>query len=91
MTVTLVWQPVTGALFYNLYRANISGGPYELAVTNLTETNYVDGPYNLDTSVDYFYTVTSVNTDGESLFSNEYMAGSPPIPGTPLFLSGTVV
>ncbi len=94
MIVTLTWQavtpPATGQLWYNIYRATVSGGPYQLAVTNCTVLVYIDGPANLDTSVDYFYVVTSQTTDGESVFSNEYHAGSPPIPGTPLNLIGTV-
>lgn len=89
MIVTLKWPAVTGATAYNVYRSQTNGGPYVLAGT-LPTTSWSDGSGNLPTGVTFFYVVTSLTQDGESLFSNQFTATAPTFPSAPV-LSGTVV
>jgi hypothetical protein len=63
----LSWTASLGARTYNLKRSQTTGGPYTLvrnqATTSFTDTGLAAGSY--------FYIVTSVNTTGESVNSNE--------------------
>ena len=63
--VSLSWSPISGATTYNLYRSTTSGGegtsPY---LTGLTGTTYSDTAVTSGTP--YYYTLTAVNTAGQS-------------------------
>lgn len=89
MTVTLTWPAVTGATSYRVYRGQALGGPYVLAGV-LPTTTWNDGPGNLATGINYYYVVTALNSDGESLFSNQFTATAPAF-ATPPVISGSVV
>jgi len=80
-SATLNWNGVTGAIGYNVSSSLTSGGPYTLVVTNVSGTNYVNT--NIVSGTTYYYVVTALNTNGESMNSPEASAvptGAPPIP-----------
>ncbi len=56
---------------YNVYRSNVSGGPYAKIVTfPVSGTEYTDATVSVDSK--YYYVVTTVNTEGiESAPSNQ--------------------
>lgn len=72
MTVHLAWPAVTGALSYNVYRSQTSGGPY--VKCGITTSAQWDDINNLPKDVVFYYVVTSVNNNGESLFSAQVTA-----------------
>lgn len=75
--VALTWTASTGSPdSYNLYRASISGGPYTQIQTGLTNTAAVD--FTVAHNTTYYYVTTAVNTNGESIFSNEVPATTTP-------------
>ena len=41
--VSLLWEPVSGAVHYTVKRSTISGGPYETIAANVVPTEYTDG------------------------------------------------
>lgn len=94
MTVQLQWTPVPNALSYNVYRSVFSGMNYDMIATNVAPVasgnvpppnpGYTDGPGNLINGQNYFYVVTSVDTDGESTYSNEIAAVTPAPSGIPV-------
>lgn len=61
-SITLGWDAVANATSYNIYR----DGEY---VGNTSATSYFDNGLNFSTQ--YCYTVTSINTDGESDHSEQ--------------------
>jgi hypothetical protein len=76
--VTLAWPAVATATTYNIYRATTSGAETFIATTaslTYTDTNVVNGR-------EYYYEVTSVNSNGESARSVE-AAATPPITAPP--------
>ncbi len=101
MQVNLSWIGVTGALFYRVYRATSTGGPYQLigqsnpnpmqsSNTTPATTTYQDGPGNLSNGIGYFYVVSTVTVDGESSYSLEIAAPSPTQPSSPSGLSAII-
>ena len=70
--IQLAYTPPAGVVtYYNVQRATVSGGPYTtistpgaVTGTTYTDTNVVNGTL-------YFYVVTAVSANGESLPSNE--------------------
>ena len=80
--VALNWTAVLGGTNYNIKRATAIEGPFEM-IANAADTSYID-----TTAVNcekYFYTVTTLNTVGES---TESLPASPWL-GTKL--SGTLI
>lgn len=76
--VALSWQPVYGAVSYNVKRSTTSGG--ETTVNNVSSTNYTDT--GLVNGTPYFYEVSAVN--GSSLESgNSVEASATPVAGPP--------
>lgn len=79
--VTLFWQPVAGAVSYNVYRSTTSCGqgltPVHTGVIGTTklDTGLING-------VTYYYKVTAVNAGGMGGYSNEVIAR----PSTSAFL-----
>jgi fibronectin type 3 domain-containing protein len=73
-SVTLTWTPVANAKSYNIYRGEVSGGPYEKIGSSST-AKYVDTPVPGGTTL--YYVVTTVNSTGESKCSSETKAVVP--------------
>lgn len=67
--VDLSWTAAEGAASYNIKRGTINGGPYSTIATGVTSTTYRNT--GLSNNTDYYYIVTAVNTNGESIPSNE--------------------
>lgn len=74
--VALTWDAAAGASGYNVYRAAIEGGQLQLvgqpADASWTDSDVLNGKK-------YYYTVTAVTEDGESLLS-EYGSATPSFP-----------
>ena len=70
--ITLSWTASGGATSYNVKRSLLSGGPYVTIATGVTSTGYTNS--GLLFNATYYYVVSAVNANGESLNSNE--AGS---------------
>ena len=64
---------------YNVYRSEVSGGPYTQIAGGVTKTSYED--YDVINGSTYYYVVAAVYTDpaGQSGYSNEAWA----VPGAP--------
>jgi hypothetical protein len=76
--VTLTWvSPVGNPTGYNVKWSFTSGGPYQLLVTNVQTTFYTD--LGLANGGTYFYVVTALNAQGESLPSNEVASTLPAV------------
>jgi titin len=104
--VSLSWSPVAGATTYDLYRSTTSGeeGPTPY-LTGLVGMAYTDT--NVTAQFPYYYTLTAVNSAGQSSQSTETSAtptaatstsalsdadiGSPADPGSASFNSSTGV
>ncbi|HEV8605307.1 MAG TPA: PA14 domain-containing protein [Tepidisphaeraceae bacterium] len=69
-SITLSWDPVTFADSYNVYRSDVSGGPFVLqpapAGTTFTDT--------VAPGAKFYYKVASVNSAGEGPLSPEIVA-----------------
>jgi hypothetical protein len=77
-SVNLSWNPSTsGAVGYNVYRGNVSGGPYtEINPTLDPSTTYTDS--TVVGGQTYYYVSTAVDSAGvESGFSNQVKATIP--------------
>jgi hypothetical protein len=59
--VTLSWEPAAAAAFYGVFRAQQSGGPYEMAGTT-ESTTYRDEA--VADGVTYYYVVVAVDAEG---------------------------
>lgn len=79
--ISLAWDPVPGAISYNLKRLNTNGSPYYALLVNQTGTNYLDT--GLTNAWAYYYTVTAVTSDGISptVQTTATPVGPPPVPG----------
>ncbi len=74
-TVTLNWTD-TAPVTFNVYRGQVSGGPFSSIATALANTSYVDG--NVTSGQTYYYVVTAVDSSGlESAYSNQVQAVIP--------------
>ena len=69
--VTLSWDAVAGATSYNIKRSDIQGGPYTTITTD-TKTTIIDT--GLTNGKTYYYVVSAVNAEGESVNSVEVSA-----------------
>ena len=70
--INLIWNAATNAITYNVKRSNTNGGPYAVIATGVTATNYNDT--GLAGGVIYYYVVSALNTNGESLKSVQVSA-----------------
>jgi subtilisin family serine protease len=89
--VGLSWNSSSGATSYNVMRALVSGGPYNVIGTP-TSTTYTDIAGMNGTT--YFYVVSAVNSAGVSPNSNEVSAdplAPPPVPEAPSGLTDQTV
>ncbi|MCT4545173.1 MAG: hypothetical protein N4A63_16705 [Vallitalea sp.] len=71
-SVKLKWELVNGALTYKVKRGTNSGGPYSLVADNINVNSYIDN--NVSNGTTYYYIISSVNSVGESEYSNEVTA-----------------
>ncbi len=75
-SLTVNWDTSQTVDYYNLYRAEVSSGPYTLLVGNLPDSYYFHKDLGLISGTEYFYVLTSVVGGVESDYSNE-MSGIP--------------
>ena len=70
--IMLNWDKVPGAIAYNVWRSETSGGPYEL-VGNSQSNRYADN-HNLTPGATYYYVVSALNEEfDETPQSAEHM------------------
>jgi len=68
-SVTLTWNPVSGASSYTLYWDNVSGiDSSDNDITSITNSNYTHN--NLDNGSTYYYKVAAVNSSGTGTLSS---------------------
>lgn len=68
-TVGLTWSGTTAANSYNVKRATTPTGSYAVIASGVTGDSFTDT--GLDHSTTYYYVVSAVNHNGESLDSNQ--------------------
>jgi beta-lactamase superfamily II metal-dependent hydrolase len=73
-SVTVYWDNSQTVDYYNIFRAEVSGGPYALVAPNLPDSYYFWKNTGLTSGVEYFYVMTSVVGGLESDYSNEVSA-----------------
>jgi hypothetical protein len=71
-SINLNWSSVTGAVYYDVKRSIVAGGPYTSIATNLEGTSYIDSDVVSGTT--YYYVVTAINQSVGSQNSNEASA-----------------
>jgi fibronectin type 3 domain-containing protein len=72
--IQILWHTVSNANSYNVYRTNVSGVySHPLAANNTAKSTFLLDS-GLTNTLQYFYTMTSVNDAGESTRSAEYSA-----------------
>ena len=79
------WDVVPGAITYNVKRSTTSGGPYSVIATNNATIGFTDT--NVNNLTAYFYVVTAVNANGESVNSVQ-VSGTPHLPPVPTVPTG---
>ncbi|NOU95765.1 hypothetical protein GC093_21435 [Paenibacillus sp. LMG 31456] len=80
--VTLSWAASSGATSYTVKRSTSQNGTFSTIASNVTLTSYVDS--GLTNGTAYFYVVTAVNANGESLPSGQVSATpAAPVGNTP--------
>jgi hypothetical protein len=83
--VALTWNSVPGATGYNVKRANLSRGPYEIITPIIAGTAYTDA--GLIAGTPCYYVVTAVNSGGAGPDSEE-VAAMPNPPWLSIVLAG---
>ncbi|MES2431447.1 MAG: carbohydrate-binding protein [Bacteroidota bacterium] len=71
-TVTLNWNASIGATSYTIKRAAVSGGPYSTIQSGTTNTAFTNT--GLTNGVTYYYVVSAVNLNGETVNSTQASA-----------------
>ncbi|MNI13877.1 Endo-1,4-beta-xylanase A precursor [compost metagenome] len=79
--VTLNWNTVTGATYYNIYMATASGQFTEVEAATVTSSTY--NVQNLINGTIYYFVVKAGNAGGFGAASNEASATPSTIPGEP--------
>jgi hypothetical protein len=74
-SVTLTWTASQGATSYNTYRGAVSGGPYVILASGISNTTYSDVQVTHNQTL--YYVTTAVNGNSESAYSNETSAVIP--------------
>lgn len=80
-TVTLTWDQSPGATHYYVYRAEVSGEPYNLVAYGIYTPMWTDTGVTPHTT--YFYVVKAVNDGGTSPYSTEASATPYALPIAP--------
>jgi fibronectin type 3 domain-containing protein len=70
--VALSWGAVSTAIGYNVKRSTTAGGPYAVIASNVSTNSYVDSTVTNGTT--YYYVVTALSGNSESVNSNEASA-----------------
>lgn len=65
--ITVTWNSVSGADYYNVYRSTSASGSYSYQ-TSVYSTSYTD--YNVNAGTTYYYKVSAENSAGESSMSS---------------------
>jgi len=76
-SVVLTWDASTSpdVVGYNVYRSDVSGGPYTLLDASIPGSTLTYTDRTVQAGMTYYYVVTAVNSEGnESLYSNEASA-----------------
>ena len=77
-SVALSWNPAPGAFSYNVYRATTAGGEGATPLaTGITGSTFYQDSYTDSTAANgttYYYTITTEDISGESVFSKEVSA-----------------
>jgi fibronectin type 3 domain-containing protein/regulation of enolase protein 1 (concanavalin A-like superfamily) len=80
------WDVVPGALTYNVKRSTVNGGPsYGVIAANIATIGFTDT--NVNNLTAYYYVVTAVNANGESVNSLQ-VSGTPHLPPVPTVPTG---
>ncbi|MCD9026342.1 GLUG motif-containing protein [Cohnella silvisoli] len=79
--VSLNWNSVTGAMYYNIYRGTAVGSYGTTPVATLNGATYTHTATGLTNGTTYYFAVKAGNADAVSVYSNEASA-------TPYALSG---
>jgi hypothetical protein len=72
--INLAWNAVTNAISYNVMCSTTNGGPYTV-IASVTATNYADT--GLVGGTIYYYVVSALSTNGQSLHSAQVAATTP--------------
>jgi len=75
-SISLYWGPVSGAMFYNVYRSTSVITAVNGLLTRFSTVNATTWQDNLSSCVTYYYVVTAVNINGESAISNCVQVGN---------------
>lgn len=78
--VQVTWEPSVGAVLYGVFRAEQSGGPYEMAGTT-GNTTYEDAA--VGDGVTYYYVVVAVDEQGNESDPSLEIAVPDTVPGVP--------
>ncbi len=70
--LTLQWEPTVGAVSYVVRSGNVSGGPYAVVASGVTDRIFDQA--GLTNGLTYFYVLSAVNADGEGAPSAELAA-----------------
>jgi len=79
------WDVVPGAITYNVKRSTTGGEPYSVIATNIATIGFTDT--NVNNLTAYYYIVTAVNANGESVNSIQ-VSGTPHLPPVPTVPTG---
>jgi fibronectin type 3 domain-containing protein len=82
---SLSWTSLPEISFFQVLRAEQSGGPYTILQGRLSTSTYIDR--GLVNGTGYFYVVRGINAAGRSLLSNEVSTRPRPVPTSPLNLT----
>lgn len=87
--VSLLWNPVSGATGYTLFRSTVQGTQGAAVISNQPATTFLNT--GLTNGTTYFYSVAAVNANGSSLASAQVTAkpAAPPAPPAPTGLTAT--
>ncbi|ULL17083.1 hypothetical protein DVH26_23145 [Paenibacillus sp. H1-7] len=78
--ITLTWDPAEYAKSYNVKRSQLPEGPFTQVAAGLTEPVFTQT--GLTPGMTYYYVITSVNANGESIPSDVVSAVPTGTPGT---------
>ena len=73
-SITVYWDNSQTVDYYNIYRSETGGGPYDLVAPNLPDYYYYWKNLGLTPGVRYYYVMTGVVGGVESGYSNEVSA-----------------
>jgi len=73
--IRIIWNPVTNAQGYTIYRATAATGAYTAVVTNVTGTTSVN---TVSGNTTYYYKVATVNGDGVTGNQSGYVSSPGP-------------